>query len=121
MGRIRLPKHIVLAGTLLGAAIGLICSVPSTNSEMHRPYRLLLKDNAAVRPIRFAIWGAIIGLAVDLKLRGRPRAIPRRFSLKMLLLAVLACAILLWGIHSYLEMRDPWSELFFGKSGVDWF
>lgn len=116
MGETPKQKRLVLAGTILGALVGVAFSMPHENSEASGWWRTpLVRENAAVRPIRFAIWGAVIGLAADLVVNGRPNVRSWKFNLKTLFFAVFACAMLLWGIRCYLEMRNPWSEMFFGK------
>lgn len=122
MIRIPLPKRLVLTGTILGAVLGFFCAGaygPSTWTAIGRWRNVQRRENGELRPIRFAIWGATIGLAADLIVHGRPRV--GRFNLKVLLFAVFACAILLLGIRCYLELDSPWLELFRGRKGVSWF
>lgn len=109
------PKRLLLVGTILGALAGAAFSSPYENPEVSRWLRILVHENAVLRPIRFAIWGAVIGLAADLMVNGRPVLRSRRLNLMTLFFVVFACAVLFWGVRCYLEMQDPWSDLFFGK------
>jgi len=96
-------KYGIVVGTVLfGALLGHYCA-PMTRSGLRsgRYIPAAPQIAQAVDTINFAVLGAFVGVCVDVAINGWRRRKPWRFSLRLLLLAVAAFAILLYGIQSW--------------------
>jgi len=98
----------VFAGTLAGALFGF--ALDQITHQPHRGRYLNRVTDDAVRsanyPIHGAIFGACLGIAIDLFINGIPNRSQWRFSVRYLFGIICTLCLLAYGLRCYVQINS---------------
>jgi MFS family permease len=102
--RAGIATALTIVGCFVGYAIGMQRAYnPELGSYMGRIMRT--QTMAANYSVAFAVGGALVGILIDVRLNGWLRRREWRYSMRTLLMAMVAFSVLAYGLRCFFEIQ----------------